>query len=752
MMEHVRQFDWNPSDRDTVFLKEEDMDNSAIERIIRNKFHDPLISSDSEDDKPSPKIDWNDVFKRKEVGEGHCHVYVAGLRKPPPHPKLSALTREEHFKLLKVLCTDYPKVLPVQYIPRPTKHDYNLFEAIKDKYLEEQKEYMEWAKTLWTNSHCGRALRPKPVLERVYEAEYKMKAKQLESFPKSYEMAAHIALHNKNNNCSLTHKKDLINVNYTGLPKTEFTETVPKKFVVIRPGPLPEPCTKHPCWFMLPNENNMTELPLTEIHRELAQYALDNGTQNIVSESALKCLIEIDRHWMIPLSVYPIINADGEKQNVIVFGSEFSAQKKSAMTRTYRGLHHLLETFFIPPAEKAKIFTRMNSTSSTEKQVNATPNGNTSNGTKCGVTNLRESFDDMDVTSDEDEGHLFIDEGEIDTPPCEDKKEPSSPPRVGCVTRSSPQSPSAITTPCQGLDMKTTMKSTGVTVSMVKSVTAKSPVAMKNDKNNSIDDCSDNFYSCTCNAFYTLPPPRSFRKWQVRNFTNNDRIDLIVHCSHKHRNHNSEVLLEPIPEYQLELGGSKQSDQKIKSLALSLLLRKNASLVNVRVDCSSGEVVTIETLTHDEFTKRHGNLTQDISNVVYETINQLQGLLPGNYILQHEPSQGPNAFLFATGVKGSAYKLVLDFNSPTPADADEATSVKSPPVLTPVLLPMHKYRKILPCAFTTDERLVVKEPKKLVNKQKPPPQAIKGDDECGTRRKWPKKTRSRAKRRAANRV
>lgn len=41
-----------------------------------------------------------------------------------------------------------------------------------------------------------------------------------------------------------------------------------------------------------------------------------------------------------------------------------------------------------------------------------------------------------------------------------------------------------------------------------------------------------------------------------------------------------ELVLEPIPEYQLELGGIQQSPAKIASSALSLALRKNASLLN----------------------------------------------------------------------------------------------------------------------------------------------------------------------------
>lgn len=54
---------------DTHFVTQEDINNCVIERILRNKFHDPLLSSDnsdSDDDSQRLKIDWDEVFKKKE--------------------------------------------------------------------------------------------------------------------------------------------------------------------------------------------------------------------------------------------------------------------------------------------------------------------------------------------------------------------------------------------------------------------------------------------------------------------------------------------------------------------------------------------------------------------------------------------------------------------------------------------------------------------------------------------------------------
>ncbi|XP_050342013.1 uncharacterized protein LOC126768132 isoform X5 [Nymphalis io] len=65
-MEHIRQFDWCFSQPDIYFLKEDDLANSVTEKILRNKFYDPLISSDSEDENIT--INWDEVFTKKENG------------------------------------------------------------------------------------------------------------------------------------------------------------------------------------------------------------------------------------------------------------------------------------------------------------------------------------------------------------------------------------------------------------------------------------------------------------------------------------------------------------------------------------------------------------------------------------------------------------------------------------------------------------------------------------------------------------
>lgn len=89
----------------------------------------------------------------------------------------------------------------------------NSFQNQKETHEKEKKAFLEWATSLWTSNHCVRALRPKPTTEMVYEAEFKMRANEMASFPKRYEMAALIPFDNNQNRCEIVFQKNLIKVN-----------------------------------------------------------------------------------------------------------------------------------------------------------------------------------------------------------------------------------------------------------------------------------------------------------------------------------------------------------------------------------------------------------------------------------------------------------------------------------------------------------------------------------------------------------
>lgn len=48
------------------FVEESDLDNCNTEKIIKNRFHDPLLSSESEDETPA-KINWDEMFRTRKV-------------------------------------------------------------------------------------------------------------------------------------------------------------------------------------------------------------------------------------------------------------------------------------------------------------------------------------------------------------------------------------------------------------------------------------------------------------------------------------------------------------------------------------------------------------------------------------------------------------------------------------------------------------------------------------------------------------
>ncbi|XP_047546092.1 uncharacterized protein LOC125078001 [Vanessa atalanta] len=694
-MEHIRQFDWCFSQPDIYFLKEDDLSKSVTEKILRNKFHDPFISSDSEEE--TPKINWDEVFTKKEILNREYGVYVPCLPKIQ-YPKVSALTAHQQYQILKVICADHPHILEQVFIPRPTKTDRRVFEELKPIYEKEQKEYMEWAKTLWTNVHCVRALRPKPTIETVYDARFKMRASEMESYPKTFNMAAQIPLESRSNTIELILEKELINVDIKALPQIEC-RPITKKLSIMKPCLIPEPCNKHPCRFILPNEKSVSILPYTEVQRELAQFAVDNGCQYIASENALRCLVEQDRSWDIPVSVCSVFGPDGETTDVVVLGNEFSINRESVLVRTYKAYKHLLQHTLLPPAEKKKLNYK---NYDQEKSNQESSNMNV--------------FNDMDVSSDDEDNGLCIDDNS----------------QMSCAEESQPANDDE--------------------ESEQEAATSDNISEKRNEEKTKTDNVE--FYNCTCkDTMFELPPPRSFKKWRLVDRTTDENFSIVIHCSHKVRDNNGEVLLEPIPEYQLDLGGSEQSKCRIRSLALALHLRKNVSLLNVRIDGATGEVATFEATSADGLRAAHAAALPLAARALLGALAQLRGLLARRYVLRHEPGHGSNALLFAgAAAAGAALRLHFDCAR---AAADDELGLRAPPALCAALLPYHKYlpppspvlcppahtptrlaevqhRRMAPCAFTPHEQHVCRRAPRL-RAARPPPRALQlgADAEAG---------------------
>ncbi|CAB3241290.1 unnamed protein product [Arctia plantaginis] len=691
MMDHIRQFDWCTSTTSGPFFIEESvLDNCNTEKIITNRFVDPLASSDDEEHPPNV-IDWDNVFKNKDSKQAP-KMFVPGLRPVAQYPKLSALTAAQHHKGLKVLCAMYPNILEEMHILRPTQMDRRNFEVLNEVYEKEQKEYIEWAKSLWVSAHCVRALRPKPAIETIYEAEFKVRAHRLSGYPQRFDMAAQIPLAcTKPHQYEATLKETLIDVHVRDLPHVSLPQPIVKLTSIIKPCTVPEPCHKHPYPFILPTETSVSILPIMELHRELAQYAAANGSKFIASENSLRCLMEFNRHWSIPVTVCSVFNHEGERCNVIVLDSEFTINKEPATIRTFKAFRHLLEHTLIPSSEVEKAIEKMKNNKQKEpkKKKHATP------------------FEEMDVepelSSDEEPlGLCIMEDYDVDNAPNSEKSD---------------------TTPAGKTDQDYYEKGTD-------SPSHKNKAMANGDV--SLEDINDiiGVYNCTCSdTMYEIPPRRSFKKWQITNNTTQESVDFIVHCSHKARQNFSELILEPVPEYQLELGASEQSPDRIRSLALSLMLRKNASVLTGRVDACSGDLVTLERAEAGQLRAEQGPRWRQALNALHTTLSELQGLVPGHYVLKHEPSHFDNAFLYVSRPHSISCDLQLQFDSSQLIEPDEAKMAKTAPTLTPVLLPYHKYRNILPCAFSPFESHLQKDAKKPPAKQKTPPQALKNEAE-----------------------
>ncbi|XP_063375240.1 uncharacterized protein LOC134662847 [Cydia amplana] len=687
-MEHIRQYDWCTFLPDTpFFVTESELDNCVTEKILRNKFSNPLISSDSEEEEKAPKIDWNLVFKKRNNEQNVHRIFVPGLRPPPAYTRLSALSSHQHHLGLKVLCADNPSILEDEFMAKPTKFDVQAFAAIQETLQKEQKEYIDWAKSLWVNGQCIRALRPKPLIESVYEAEFKVRAIQMKGYPRLFELVAQIPMEPAGE-YDMVMEKELIGVNPSELLKVEKPVNIRKQLSVMRLSAVPEPCDQHPVRFILPHEKSISVLPVTEVYRTLAEYAIDNGALFIASEGALRCMAE-RRAWALPVSVYSVTQPgpSPENVNVTVLGSEFLNKQENVMRRTFRALRHLLEVALVPASELTK--------RSQAPEVEVVPE----------TTSSQEPVWPDDTSDEED--NLFIDFDEASTK--ERDIEPHS----------------------KNTDVQTEME--------VDKCTPQKETKNTTNVNRSFIE-GFGVYKCTCqDSVFERPPPRSFRKWRFRKKSSSESFEVIVHCAHKFKGSAGEILLEPVPEYQADMGASKQSEDRITSVALSLALRdSNTSVLNVRLDAESGDIITTEECTRAQFYSDHGDRSHHVAGVVHSALSQLQGLVPGHYVMQHEPNHGLNAILYAPRNTGKEQQLKLEFDSTQPAEADEAKTVKAPPQLIPALLPWHKFRKVLPCTFTHYQNQLAK-PKKQPPRKKTPPRALKNEEKRGRQKKWPKK-------------
>ncbi|KAL4711650.1 hypothetical protein ACJJTC_011358 [Scirpophaga incertulas] len=580
------------------FMDEKELDNSVVEKILRNRFIDPnLSSSESEDEATRPKLDWDKIFKKNKHAKDHRYI-VQGIHPPLRYKKLSALTSIQHVQCLTVLCSQNPEVIPDLHIPRPTRLDYKVFEEVKETYAKEQKEFLEWAKFLWANSHCVRALRPKPIVETVYEAEFNIKAKEMECFPKLYTLAAQIPLESATSKCEIVHQKELVKVSIASLPQMQHPD-MSKRITITRSYPTPMPCNKHPTRFVLPTDTKVTQLPLTEVHNELAQFAFDNGASNIASESALRCLVQESRYWTLPVSVCRAISNDGAVHNVVVLGSEFAMGREVATVRTYKAYRRLLQHALLTPCESVSEF---DLDASEDLHQPHEEEDEESMEESCVVSQ------DLDMTlSDDDEDGLIIDTDLFE----ENKSE-----------RSILMSPKSSGSAKDDLEMNQSPPSP-----IHERVTRQS----SRDAEGNISD----LFKCVCkDTRHEKPAARSYRRLRVRSY--HECHDLVVHAAHRLKDDNGEVILEPIPEYQLDCGASEQTPDQIRSVALALLLRKNASVLNVRIDTGSGDIVHTERVPPQELNKRLLEVVDNIANRLHTALAQLQGLVPGRYLLCHQ--------------------------------------------------------------------------------------------------------------------
>ncbi|XP_024869019.1 uncharacterized protein LOC112452837 [Temnothorax curvispinosus] len=134
------------------------------------------------------------------------------------------------------------------------------------------------------------------------------------------------------------------------------------------------------------------------------------------------------------------------------------------------------------------------------------------------------------------------------------------------------------------------------------------------------------------------------KEYQMLVRTKTDGIEMLP-------NGKSEFLiLAPRMEHQTGLGAEAVTLEEGLHQWASLKFRPDTSLARVRIETNTAEVIQIERLTtmslSNEMKRLYNVKVEDSLSVLYNIIEGLASLAPGQYILRHVPQNGPFAYVY----------------------------------------------------------------------------------------------------------
>ncbi|XP_072767674.1 uncharacterized protein [Anoplolepis gracilipes] len=329
-MERFKKINWNPALEDIiddVFINDERMEReSAMYRIMRGDFTDPF--EDIEQDYADVNMELIQKFlaedpftdteeeEQKETNSGkrnrkktntehNCYkqtqkdkLYVPGIRKLSFNfPKTSCLTMNQHCMYLDVLLKLGREQKSLSKEEQRMQQSYI---ELKEKILEEQKEFLDFAKSKWNDSFDW-----KIRYDKFITFKWSRKMKKFQKLPRYYIESKNISLSVQKINSTFIKSIEIKFISCLHQLGSFSKIMWPK---LDRPSMLSLNSTilnKNHCV----TPNNVTQhfrLPVSD-DTYCEKLAMETNADFVISSSGLKCLLNNDscylNSWTIPVVI-----------------------------------------------------------------------------------------------------------------------------------------------------------------------------------------------------------------------------------------------------------------------------------------------------------------------------------------------------------------------------------------------------------------------------------------------------------------
>ncbi|XP_070158284.1 uncharacterized protein [Polyergus mexicanus] len=329
-MERFKKIDWNPALEDIiddVFIKDERLEReSAMYRIMRDDFTDPfedieqdyanvnmeLIQkflsedplTDSEEEEEQKTDDKKRNRKKKNVDTDYKQnqekrPYLPGIRKLPFNfPRRSCLTKAEQNMCLRVLLKFNNKR---KELSKEEQSEMESYIALKDKILEEQKEFLNFAKSKWNDTFNW------PIkYNRFIISKWNTKMKKFKKLPRYYIESKNISLSMQKINSTFNKSIEIKFISCLhqlgSFSKVMWPKLDRPSMLNVNPAIL---FSKYQC--VTPNKvTQHFRLPVRD-DTYCEKLAMETKADFVISSSGLKCLLNTDSYylnsWIIPIVI-----------------------------------------------------------------------------------------------------------------------------------------------------------------------------------------------------------------------------------------------------------------------------------------------------------------------------------------------------------------------------------------------------------------------------------------------------------------